>query len=114
MGWVEVEERLVSFYDFIEFVKGLGYCIEPVNMGTCDTRKDNSVADNISYVGEHIVGCNDKLCIDCPKYFNRYQINYNKESIIIDINDYNRLKDEIISFIHYKFSEILNKDKARK
>ncbi len=114
MGWVETEERLVSFYSFMDFIKDLGYFIEPYTTGTCLTRNNKSDEDKISYVEDYIVGCKDNLCINCPKFINSYKINYNGDTLIINFNDYISLKDEVISFIRFKMNDfftIKNEDK---
>lgn len=59
---------------------------------------------------EYLVGCEDSICVDCPKFVKSFKVTYRDKVEIISFENYNILKNEIISFIKFKMNDILKSD----
>jgi transcriptional regulator with XRE-family HTH domain len=108
MGWDEehnTEEliKLKTYGSVIDLIRIAGIGIIPVSFGTCDIR-------NESKDDELPVGCNDKLCIDCPLYVESYELTMNNKEKIISFDEYRKLESELISFVKFKLSELINEE----
>ena len=100
------EETLVAYFDLIEFVKGIGYYIVPYEFGDCELRSSKTKDGKVEY----LVGCEDGLCVDCPKFVKSFKVTYKDKVEIISFENYNMFKNEIISFIKFKMNDIFKSD----
>lgn len=106
MGWTSDEEDLVSHFDFIEYAKSIGYFIVPYEPGECNGISKEVNGDETSLV----IGCEDNLCVTCPKFIRSYKLTHKDKAIVIDFERYNIIKNEVLSFTRFKMGELFKED----
>jgi transcriptional regulator with XRE-family HTH domain len=109
MGWESDEENMVSFFDFIEFANSIGCNITPFESGNCKFLSENNKEIN-NGKNNITVGCENILCIDCPKFIKSYKVTYKDKTVVINHENYTAVKNEIISFAKYKINEMINEN----